>query len=56
MDHVLIQQLCEELLGAQSDAEIYSLAEQLRAAIHEHIEKVRLAVREMPVSGGSFEQ
>jgi hypothetical protein len=52
LDHVLIQELCEQLLGAESDAEVYLVAEQLRAAIHEHVEGMRLALREIATSGG----
>jgi hypothetical protein len=56
LDHVLIQKLCEQLLGAQSDAEVYFIAEQLRAAIHEHVEEMRLALRAIAASGGGIEQ
>lgn len=52
MDQVLIQQLCEQLLGAENDAEVYFIAEQLRAAIHEHVEEMRLALRGIAASEG----
>jgi len=47
----LIRELCQKLLDTPDNSlDFYALADDLRAAIHEHIEDLRLLSHTMPIS------
>jgi hypothetical protein len=47
----LIRELCQKLLDApENSLDFYALADDLRAAIHEHIEDLRVLSHTLPIS------
>ena len=47
----LIRELCQKLLDTPDDSlEFYALADDLRTAIHEHIEDLRVLTHTLPIT------
>ncbi|HTZ98588.1 MAG TPA: hypothetical protein VMB18_19450 [Terriglobales bacterium] len=47
VDHYRLKELCEQLLACEDDEVAVAMAEELRSALHEHIEDLRRELRSL---------